>query len=221
MKKFVWIVLIQLFAVTASQAQIPIIGVVTGAIKKIIKAADLKIQRLQNETIWLQNAQKVLENNMSKLKLGEISDWSQKQKDLYQAYFDELSQVKTIISDYQQVRDIVRRQASLVAEYQRAWQLLRSDRHFTTEEVAYMQRVYSGILDESVKNLDQVLLAITALSTQMQDAERIRIIHDAAEKLETNYSDLKAFNAQNAMLSVQRSKDAHDLKTTKALYNLQ
>lgn len=221
MKKCVWIVIIQLFSATISEAQVPIIGIITGVIKKVIKATDLKIQRLQNETIWLQNAQKGLENNMSKLKLGEISDWSQKQKDLYQQYFDELSQVKTIISSYQQAKDISRKQALLVSAYQRAWQLLKSDQHFTAEEITYMQRVYTGILDESVKNLDQVLMAITALSTQMQDAERLKIIHEAAEKLETNYNDLKEFNAQNALLSIQRAKDANDLKTTKALYNLQ
>jgi hypothetical protein len=53
-------------------------------VKKVIVAIDLKIQRLQTKTVWLQNAQKVVENTMSKLKLDEITDWVQKQKDLYQ-----------------------------------------------------------------------------------------------------------------------------------------
>ena len=35
---------------------------------------------MQNKTIWLQNAQKVIENQMSKTKLTEISGWTEQQK---------------------------------------------------------------------------------------------------------------------------------------------
>jgi hypothetical protein len=44
------------------QAQVPIYDIIKAAVKKVIMAVDLKIQRLQNKTIWLQNAQKRLEN---------------------------------------------------------------------------------------------------------------------------------------------------------------
>ncbi len=40
----------------------------------------------QGMTIWLQNAQKTLENQMSKLKLKEIGDWANKQKELYATF---------------------------------------------------------------------------------------------------------------------------------------
>ena len=56
------------FPTANMQAQTGILEVIQAGIKKAIKAVDLKIQRLQNKTIWLQNAQKVLENKMSKLK---------------------------------------------------------------------------------------------------------------------------------------------------------
>ena len=45
-----------------SYGQIPVLEIIKEGITKVIVAVDLKIQRLQNETIWLQNAQKVLEN---------------------------------------------------------------------------------------------------------------------------------------------------------------
>ncbi len=64
-------------------AQDPITLIIKEGIVKVIKAVDLKIQRLQNKTIWLQNAQKTLENSMSKLKLDEISGWVEKQRTLY------------------------------------------------------------------------------------------------------------------------------------------
>ena len=78
---------VSLAPVQQVKAQIPILDIIKAAVKKVVRAADLKIQRLQNKTIWLQNAQKTLENKMSKLKLTEISDWSKKQKELYAKYF--------------------------------------------------------------------------------------------------------------------------------------
>ena len=76
---------------SVSKAQMPIAEIIKEGIKKVIKAVDLQIQRLQNKTIWLQNAQKAIENEMSKLKLDDISDWVEKQRKLYADYFDELS----------------------------------------------------------------------------------------------------------------------------------
>lgn len=69
--------------VQQANAQIPIAEIIKQAITKVIKAVDLKIQRLQNKTIWLQNAQKTLENKMSELKLTEIKDWVEKLRKLY------------------------------------------------------------------------------------------------------------------------------------------
>jgi hypothetical protein len=66
-----------------TRAQIPIAEIIKAAVTKVIKAVDLKVQRLQNKTIWLQNAQKTLENKMSQLKLTEIKDWVEKQRKLY------------------------------------------------------------------------------------------------------------------------------------------
>lgn len=203
------------------RAQIPIIDAIKGAVKKVIKAIDLKIQRQQNKVIWLQNAQKVLENEMSKLKLNEISDWSQKQKEIYRKYFDELQQVKGLISYYQRIREITAKQTRLVGEYNRAWSLLRNDKHFTAKEIEYMGSVYKGILSETAKNIDQMLLVVNSFKTQMTDAKRLELINAAAERTEQNYSDLQLFNQQNAVLSLQRSKSAEEISVVKKLYGLQ
>src|SRR5688500_13253888 len=97
-----------------ASAQDPITLIIKEGIKKVIKAVDLKIQRLQNQVIWLQNAQKVIENTMSKLKLEEISDWVEKQRVLYQDYFEELRKVKDALAYYHRIREIINRQALLV-----------------------------------------------------------------------------------------------------------
>ena len=214
------ILLISLAPVQHTEAQIPIYDIIKAAVTKAIKAVDLKIQRLQNKTIWLQNAQKILENQMSKLKLEEIGDWANKQKELYGKYFDELSKVKNAIGTYQAVKDIISKQVQIVKEYSTAFNLSKQDKNFSKQEIDYMGQVYSGILHESLKNIEQVQMVISAFVTQMTDAKRLAIIHSASDNIELNLTDLRQFNQQNIRMSLQRSKERNDIDVVKKLYGI-
>jgi hypothetical protein len=202
-------------------AAIPIAVIIKEAVKKVIKAVDLMVQRLQNKTIWLQNAQKVLENKLNELKLTEIAEWTEKHRKLYQDYYEELWKVKNTIATYQRVRQIMDKQVRIVDEYRRCWNIVQSDDHFTKQELEYMFRVYSGIMEESVQNLDQILLVINSFKTQMGDGKRLEIIEHAADQIEQNYFDLRQFNTQNMLLSINRAKDQHEVHVVKKLYGLE
>ncbi len=201
-------------------AALPILEVVKAVTKKVIKAIDLRIQKLQNKTIWLQNAQKQIENVLSKLKLDEISDWTKKQKELYKGYYEELTKVKSIITYYQRIKDITEKQTKLVQGYERAWNLFKQDTHFKDNEIEYMERVYSGILEESLKNMDQIFLILDSFRTQMSDLKRLEIINEAANQIDANYDDLMLFNQQNVMLSLQRAKTEADVNQVKQFYGI-
>ncbi|HEY0055741.1 MAG TPA: conjugal transfer protein TraI [Pedobacter sp.] len=203
-----------------TQAQIPIVEIIKAGVKKVIRAADLQIQKQQNKVIWLQNAQKTLENSMSKLKLKEISNWTEKQRSLYQQYYDELHKVKATISHYQRIRDITKMQVRILDEYKRSRSLIRQDKHFSSSELDHISKVYSGILDESVKNLDQLFIVINSFQTQMSDAERLELINAAGGRMETNYQDLKTFNRENMILSLQRAQERGDVDAIKKMYGL-
>lgn len=226
MKNFKAIIIFSLvFTITFSsttrvQAQFVIGEVIKLTVTKVIKAIDLKVQRMQNKTIWLQNAQKVIENQLSKTKLNEISGWSDQQRKLYSNYYTELWKIKSAISYYQRIKDVTFKQASLVTEYHQAWGLFRQDNHFNAQELNHMQQVYSGILDASVKNLDAILLVVNAYKTQMTDEQRLELINHASDHLDENYGDLHQFNNQNIQLSLQRSKDLNDTQSIKRLYGI-
>jgi len=203
-----------------AKAQFVIGEVIKLTVTKVIKAIDLKVQRMQNKTIWLQNAQKVIENQMSKTKLTEISGWTEQQKQLYSNYYTELGNIKATISKYQRIKDITLKQAALVSEYKQAWSLFRQDNHFNPQELNYMQQVYSGILDASVKNLDEIMLVVSPAKTQMTDEQRLELINKASDHLDENYNDLHQFNNQGIQLSLQRSKDLSDTQSIKKLYGI-
>ena len=199
---------------------IAIAKIIKAAVKKVIKAVDLMIQRLQNKTIWLQNAQKTLENTMSKLQLTEIGDWVEKQRKLYDDYFQELWKVKAAISYYQRVKNIIESQVAMVNEYKAAWALFRQDKNFTADELDYMYRVYTGMMEESLKNIKQLFLVVNAFATQMSDAKRLEIINTAADNMEQGFMDLKEFNNQNRIISLQRASEKGEIEYVKRLYGL-
>ncbi|MEP2669093.1 MAG: conjugal transfer protein TraI [Cyclobacteriaceae bacterium] len=205
-----------------TQAAIPlwIIELIKKGVAKVLRAIDLMIQRLQNKTIWLQNAQKVLENKLSQFKLTEIAQWTERQRTLYKKYYDELWKVRNTISTYKRISLIVQRQKQIVEQYHFTWGMINQDKHFTKAEIDYMYYVYTGILDESVYNLDQLLLIINSFRTQMSDAKRLELINEAGERVEQNYTDLQQFNNQNIQLSLNRAKDEHEIESIKKLYGL-
>lgn len=226
MKKYAKIMLLSLFiSIAAAPEQSAraqgVVSVISAGIGKAIRAMDLKIQRLQNKTIWLQNAQKTLENTLSKLKLDEISEWTQKQKEQYRVYYEELARVKALISYYQRIREVVQKQAKLLGEYDRTWSLIRQDGNFTEDEVAYMGRVYGGILSSSLDNIEDIMLAVRSFATTMSDAKRLELINNAAARADSNFADLRRFNQQNILLSLQRSKSQQEAESVKKWYGIE
>jgi hypothetical protein len=209
------------FSSHTAHAQIPVVGLLSGIIKKVITAIDLKVQQLQNKTIALQNAEQDIINHLSLGQLSDISGWLNKERNLYQDYYKELATVKTVISDYDQVRAAIRNQADLVREYHSASRIFHSDPHFSAAELAYMETVYAGILEESLRNLDRLELAVEAFATQMDDAERLAAIHQAASGIQMNLNHLRQFSSQAASLSVRRGRDEQDRASLKALYGIQ
>lgn len=203
-----------------ANAQFVIGEVIKLTVTKVIKAIDLKVQRMQNKTIWLQNAQKVIENQMSKTKLTEISGWTEQQKTLYSNYYTELGKIKSAISNYQRTKDITLKQAALITEYKQAWSLFQQDHHFNPQELSYMQQVYTGILDASVKNLDEIMLVVSPAKTQMTDEQRLELVNKASDHLDENYNDLHQFNNEGIQLSLARSKDLNDTQSIKKLYGI-
>jgi conjugation system TraG family ATPase len=196
------------------------IEIIDEAIKAAIMAVDLGVQKIQTETIVLQDAQKQVENLMQQTQLSAITDWVQRQKDLYANYYNELWQVKNALVIYQKVKDMIAKQARLVTDYQRAYGAMRQDTHFSAAELQHIYNVYNGILTQSIANIQQLSLVINALVTQMEDSDRLHIIDAAGDRIDKNYSDLRSFTQENILLSLQRSKDQQDLGFVKSLYNI-
>lgn len=218
---FIAIISCLLICTPAGSADAAIPVIITTVVKKVLRAMDIAVQRLQNATIKLQNAQKALENLLSKLKLDEIYEWSEKQKNLFAGYYEELHKVKSVITYYKRVRSILDQQVSLVAEYKRAVNLISGSKCYTPEEIMHIMDVYTGILQQSVNNISQINTIIKSFSLQMTDAARLEMIHKTDKAILKNMSDLRSFTNRNVLLGLQRTKDQTEINTISSLYNIE
>ena len=211
-----------LFLLTAgSQAQIPILDLVSEAAEKVVMAIDLKVQQLENENLEFQQAQKELENQLIGSELTDIAGWLEDQKDLYAGYYNELWQVKTVISGFERVAQMIQKEEQLVAQVKQLNGTMGQDKHFTTSELTVMGNQLSNIVKATEQDIGQLELAIKSLLTQMDDADRLQIIDEAGDGVDRHYAAVQDLSQQSAILSLNRAHDTNDVTTTMLLYGLQ
>jgi hypothetical protein len=202
MKKKCGLMLVALLFVNIySNAQIPVIGTM---IAEVIKAIDVKVQKLQNETIWLQQAQSAAENLLSKTKLAEIKDWQQQLSDLYADYFAELRKVKSTVTGMAQVKRIVEMQSKVVLEYGR----------FAKDGSSKVQ--YDELLTTSMDIL-QTLHSVLSSLYSMKDAERIIMITTLKDAMHQCLSQIQSLNKQQMQLAATRVRMQSDIQFVKKL----
>jgi len=208
-----------LFAPRA-HASAQLFDIVEDAIKEALEAADLKIQRLQTQTLWLQNTQKALENDMAGTLLDDITGWVQQQDDLFTGVYTDLWKVRSTLANFSKTSALIARQAQFVKDYQAATIAVKADAHLSPAEIAHILGVYNAILDGSIRNTARLAAVITNFSTQMDDAARLREIDVLTGEVQRNETALRSYSQQNTLLSLQRAKDAADIQTIKTLYGL-
>ncbi len=197
------------------------VEIVEQIIADAIMAVDLGVQKVQTETIQLQEAEKLVENEMEQLDLDDITDWVQNEWDLFNGYYQELWQVKAALSTYVKVVAMIDRQAQLVRQEQAPLAAVQQDKHFSAAELNYIVSVYTGIVRQSAQNISKLGLVIESFVTQMSDGDRLALIDGAAAGIDQNVNDLNTFTQQNALLSLERAQDEGDINQIKLLYGLQ
>lgn len=150
-----------------------------------------------------------------------IRDLSQGNFKLHEAFLDGLLQVSPAVKKYSRVKDIVACQLALVKEHRAAYGQFSSGDHFTAEELAYIEDVYTDLIKGSIKNLDALTTVLTAKKLRASDDERLRIIDSIYEDMTHKLSFLRYFNSNTSVLAAQRSAEKADIELRKKLYDIE
>jgi len=150
-----------------------------------------------------------------------IKDISEGNFNLHKAFLDGLLAVSPTVRNYHKVGEIVNYQVVLVREYRAAYNRFRSDHLFAPQEISYIGGIYDHLFKESLRNLDELLLIVTAGQARMSDDERLQAIDRIHADMQDKLEFLRNFNNNTSVLSLQRQKEFNDSRAVQKLNGLQ
>lgn len=137
---------------------------------------------------------------------------------LHKAFLDGLLEVSPAVKKYKRVADIIEDEIKIVKEYKVALTSHRKSGVFGENELSYFAAVYEQLAAHSLKNLDDLLLVITAKRLRMSDDERLTAIDKIYLDMKDKLYFLRSFNSSAKVLALQRSKALNEIDQVNALY---
>ena len=147
-----------------------------------------------------------------------IKELSQGNFSLHETFLDALMQVSPTVRNYRRVGEIVKYQLLLVKEYKSAFEGFRNSGNFSPAEIAYFSNVYSNLLNQSLRNLDELVTVITANTLRMTDEERLTAIDKVYADMQDKLLFLRSFNNNTTVLAIQRAKERNDVRVMRSIY---
>ena len=124
------------------------------------------------------------------------------------------------VRNYKRIPFIISYQKLLLQEYKRANSRFRQDPGFNLEELEYLSHVYTFLFNASVRNIDDLIMIITATKLRMTDDERMKAIDRIFYDMESKLVFLRDFNNSTQLLAIQRARSRNDVKTMQHLYGI-
>lgn len=152
--------------------------------------------------------------------LGRVKELSEGNFNIHRIFLDGLMMVSPAVRNYQKVPAIIEYQLRLVREYRNAFDFYRRSGVFDIEEIEYMGRVYNRLFQNSLRNLDDLVMILTANSLRMGDDERMQSIDRIFSDMEDKLSFLRVFNEGASLLALQRGKEKRENNLLEDLHGL-
>jgi len=149
-----------------------------------------------------------------------IKNISEGNFNLHQVFLDGLLAVSPAVQNYKRIADIINDQILIVKEYKNAFNQFKMDANFTIEEITYLGKVYSNLFNASLKDIDELIMVITASTLRMSDDERLTSIDKIFAGMQDKLTFLRYFNNNTTLLAVQRAKERNDVSTIQNIYGL-
>jgi hypothetical protein len=146
-----------------------------------------------------------------------VKDLTEGNFNLHKTFLDKLLQVSPAVRNYKRVGDIVAYQIDLVQEYSRHKSRVSASGLFNGSEIAYFNRVYEKLIDDSLKDLDELTGVLTAGKLRMSDDERLEAIDRIYASMQDKLLFLRDFNTDTTVLALQRAKEDRDVRAIRLL----
>ena len=149
-----------------------------------------------------------------------IKNISEGNFNLHETFLDGLLKVSPSVQRYRKIADIISLQMQLIKEYKAAFNRFKNNNWFRPEELSYISKVYSNLMNKSLQHLDDLANVITANNLRMSDDERLSRIDKIFDGMQEKIVFLRHFNSNTAILGIQRSKEKNDANSIQKIYDL-
>lgn len=176
------------------------------------------LQQIAALQVYIGYAQKGYK--IAKEGLTTIGSFTRGEFNLHTDYINSLKSVNPEIKHYAKVADIIALQAKIVQNYNRSYRQLNSSNAFSDNELAYISRVFSKLLDDCAKTLDELITITTDGELEMKDNERLQRIDKLYLDMQDNFTFSQSFSNDAKVLAASRLKEKIDVQTSRALQGI-
>lgn len=149
--------------------------------------------------------------------LNTIGDIKNGELNLHTDYFSSLKNVKPEIKNHTKVAGIISLQISIMDTYKHVYSNVNESGAFNPEEVSYINRVFTRLLDDCAGTLDELTMITTASKLEMKDGERLERIDELYKDMQDKYTFAQSFGNEAMVLAVGRIQEKNNIQTSRTL----
>lgn len=149
-------------------------------------------------------------NTVGEIRAGKFS--------MDRTYLSSLKTVSPVVRDSPMLKACLALERRILTDFRALNQECQAEETFSEAERNYVASVYANVLSSCSDSMTEVEIVLTEGQAEMQDAERLSRLEAVQETLLDLYSFSQGFIAGTRALSLQRKKDADDIKLARKLY---
>lgn len=176
------------------------------------------LQQIAALQVYIEYAQKGYK--IAKEGLTTIGGFTKGEFNLHGDYFNSLKMVNPEIKQYAKIADIIAMQLKIVQDYNRSYGQISRSNAFNADELDYIRRVFSRLLDDCEETLDELIAVTTNGKLEMKDDERMARIDMLYLDMQDKYTFSQSFSNDAKTLAAARAKENTDVQTSRALQGI-
>jgi hypothetical protein len=159
--------------------------------------------------------------NIARNGLQTIQNIKKGDFNLHFNFFDSLKKVNPKIKTWTKVADIIAYQIRIIKETKQTIKGIKEARQFTEDELDYCKAVFDNVLEECLKNIDDLVTIITDGEVEMKDDERMKRIDRLYADIQDKYSFTSSFSNEMGILSAERLSEQVEIIMSKKINAVQ
>jgi hypothetical protein len=183
------------------------------------KQFKLMMEQIAANKVYLEYLEKGYE--IARDGLHTIRDIKHGDFNLHLDHFNSLKEVNPRIRNWTKVARIISFQVRIITDTRKTLNDIRGAHQFTNGELDYCKNVFDNLMNECLKNIDELLIVITDGKTEMTDDERVERIDRLYSDMQDKYSFTSFFSSEMGMLSMQRLTEQVEINYSKRINGIQ